>query len=1070
MKGKNFKTEIFWSDSRPVFQNIPDLLKIQYDSFNWFLTQGLREVLDEINPIESVRQGLSLEFVTTEDGIKIDPPTKTPDECLEKGLTYESSIYVKTRLYFKDENRNIKDIKEQMVFLGNIPQMTNRATFIVNGTEKVIVNQITRSPGVFFQEEGHSIIATLIPTRGGWIEFELDSNGIIYIHPNGMKKFPVSLLLRALGYDLDYFSEILGPEELNYLEMTYAKDNVNDRSQAIFEACAKLRPGDVPSREEDALRVIKQMFFDVRRYNLGKVGRYKLNQRLGLNIPLDNYALTEDDLIEIIKRLTMVKTGKDETDDIDHLGNRRIRSVGELLQMQFRAGLARVEKLIREKMALTDPEQASPIALVSTRPLMAAVKEFFNRNPLSQFMDQTNPLSELAHKRRISALGPGGLTRERATFEVRDIHPSHYGRVCPIETPEGPNAGLINYLSTLAIVDEYGFLRTPYYRVKDGKITDEIVYLSATEEDKYTIASFDVHINENREIVDELIHARRKGKFVLCSPKEVDFVGVSPYQTVSISTALIPFLEHDDANRALMGANMQRQAVPLINTEPPLVGTGIEETVARNTGVMVISDVDGIVKKVSSSEIVIETDNKEEKRYQLIKYRRTNQGTCWNQKPIVEVGQRVKKGDVLADGPATSNGKLALGRNVLVAFMPWGGYNYEDAIIISERLVKEDIFTSIHIEEYEIKARDTKLGPEEITRDIPNISEDAIRYLDKDGIIMIGAEVGPNDILVGKVTPKGETELTPEERLLRAIFGEKSRETNDTSLRMPHGEWGKVIDVKVLSRENDDELPPGVNKIVKVRVAQIRKISVGDKLAGRHGNKGVIATILPEEDMPFLEDGTPVDIILNPLGVPSRMNVGQILETHLGWAAKELGLYAIVPPFDEVLGENRSANLVKEMLRKAGLPEDGRVVLYDGRTGEPFNQKVTVGYMYILKLIHLADDKIHARSVGPYSLVTQQPLGGRAQFGGQRFGEMEVWALEAYGAAHTLEEMLTYKSDDVAGRTEAYSTIVSGNLIKEPGIPESFKVLVRELQGLGIKVSAYIGNRLVNLYKIEDES
>jgi len=1070
MRNREFKREIFWTDDRPIFQNIPDLLKIQYDSFYWFLTQGLREVLDEINPIESSRQGLSLEFVTTEDGIRIDSPLRTSDECLEKGLTYESALYVKTRLYYKDEHKDIKDIKEQLVFFGNIPQMTDRATFIVNGTEKVIVNQITRSPGVFFQEAGNSIIGTLIPTRGGWIEFELDNNGIIYIHPNGIKKFPVSLILRALGYDLDYFSEFLGSEELSYLETTFAKDNINDRNQAIFEACGRLRPSDVPSKEEEALKVVKQMFFDVRRYNLGKVGRYKLNQRLGLNIPLDNYALTEEDFVEIVKRLTMVKTEKDELDDIDHLGNRRIKSVGELLQMQFRAGLARVEKLIKEKMALTDPEQASPINLVSTRPLMAAVREFFNRNPLSQFMDQTNPLSELAHKRRISALGPGGLTRERATFEVRDIHPSHYGRVCPIETPEGPNAGLINYLSTLAIVDEYGFLRTPYYRVKDGKMTDEIVYLSATDEEKYTIASFDVRLNKNKEIIDDLVHARRKGKFILCSPEEVDLLGVSPYQTVSISTALIPFLEHDDANRALMGSNMQRQAVPLIQTEIPLVSTGIEEMIAKNTGVVVISDVDGVVRKVSSCEIVIETDDKQEKKYQLVKYRRSNQGTCWNQKPIVETGQRVKKGDVIADGPATSNGKLALGRNVLVAFLPWGGYNYEDAIIISERLVKEDLFTSIHIEEYEVKARDTKLGPEEITRDIPNIGEDTIRYLDKDGIVMIGAEVGPNDILVGKATPKGETELTPEERLLRAIFGEKSKEIKDTSLRMPHGEWGKVIDIKVLTRENDDELPAGVNKIVKVRVAQIRKISVGDKISGRHGNKGVVATILPEEDMPFLEDGTPVDIILNPLGVPSRMNVGQIFETHLGWAAKELGIYAVVPPFDEVLGENRSANLVKEMLRKAELPEDGRVTLYDGRTGEPFDQEVTVGSMYIMKLIHLADDKIHARSVGPYSLVTQQPLGGRAQFGGQRFGEMEVWALEAYGAAHTLEEMLTYKSDDVSGRIEAYSVIVSGNLIKEPGVPESFKVLVRELQGLGIKVSAYIGNKLVNLYKIDDES
>jgi len=1064
MMEKEFKKEIFWSQRLSV-DNLPNLLKIQYESFEWFLKEGLREVLEEFNPIESSRQGLSLEFLTGPDNIKIYDPVKSPEECLEKGLTYESPLYVDVRLTKKDADTHIT----QPVFFGNIPRMTERATFIINGTERVIVNQITRSPGVYFQEEGHSIIATLIPTRGGWIEFEIDGNGLMYIHPNGMKKFLLSFLLKALGYDLEFFRNLMDEDDLKYLKDTFEKDGGLSRTEAIFETCARLRPSDVPSKEKDALDIIRQLLFDEKRYNLGRVGRYKLNQKLKLNISLDNHAFTEEDLINIVVHLIRVKNGKEEEDDIDHLGNRRIRSVGELLQMQFRAGLARVEKIIKERMALQGPEESTPQNLVSTRPLNSAIKEFFNRNPLSQFMDQTNPLSELAHKRRISALGPGGLTRERASFEVRDIHPSYYGRVCPIETPEGPNAGLINYLATLAIVDEYGFLRTPYFKVVNGKVTDQIEYLSASEEENYTIASFDVHLNENYEITDKLVNARRKGKFILCTPKEVQYIGVSPYQTVSVSTALIPFLEHDDANRALMGANMQRQAVPLINTEPPLVGTGIEETVARNTGVLVISDVDGVVKKVTSDEIVVETDDKNIKTFHLVKYRRTNQGTCWNQKPIVKEGQRIKKGDVLADGSATSNGSLALGRNVLVAFLPWSGYNYEDAIIISERLVKEDIFTSIHIEEYEVRARDTKLGPEEITRDIPNISEDAIRYLDKDGIIMIGAEVGPNDILVGKVTPKGETELTPEERLLRAIFGEKSKEIRDTSLRMPHGEWGKVIDVQVLTRDKD-ELPPGVNKIVKVKVAQIRKISVGDKLAGRHGNKGVIATILPEEDMPYLADGTPVDIILNPLGVPSRMNVGQILETHLGWAAKELGIYAIVPPFDEVIEENRSAKLVKEMLRKAGLPEDGKVTLYDGRTGEPFDQKVTVGYMYIMKLIHLADDKIHARSVGPYSLVTQQPLGGRAQFGGQRFGEMEVWALEAFGAAHTLEEMLTYKSDDIKGRTEVYNAIVNGSNIKEPGIPESFKVLVRELQGLGIKVVAYIGGRQINLYKTEDDS
>lgn len=1065
MSGGKIKSEVFWPEKFNIINFLPNLLKIQHESFNWFLNVGLREVLEEFNPIESSRQGLSLYFLTDKENIKITEPLKSPEECLEKGLTYESALYVDTMLIKKDIDNPII----QPVFFGNIPRMTERATFVINGTERVIVNQIIRSPGIYFQEEGHNIIATLIPARGGWIEFEIDNNGLIYIHPNGMKKFLISLLLKALGYDLEFFRNILEEDDLIYLENTFDKDGGLSRTEAIFETCARLRPSDVPSKEKDALDQIRLILFDPRRYDLGRVGRYKLNQRLRLDISSDNHAFTEEDLIEIIKHLIWVKRGKEEEDDIDHLGNRRIRSVGELLQMQFRTGLARVEKIVKERMALQGSEEATPQNLISTRPLNSAVREFFNRNPLSQFMDQTNPLSELSHKRRISALGPGGLTRERASFEVRDIHPSYYGRICPIETPEGPNAGLINYLATLSIVDEYGFLRTPYFRVKDGRVTNEMVYLSAMEEEEYTIASFDVHLNENNEIIDRLVNARRKGKFILCSPKEINFIGTSPYQTVSVSAALIPFLEHDDANRALMGANMQRQAVPLLNPEPPLVGTGIEEVVAKNTGFLVVSDVDGIVKKVSSSEVVVELDNKEIKTFNLIKYRRTNQGTSCNQRPIVEIGDRVKKGDILADGPSTSNGVLSLGRNVLVAFMPWGGYNYEDAIIISERLVKEDIFTSIHIEEYEVRARDTKLGPEEITRDIPNISEETIRYLDKDGIIMIGAEVGPNDILVGKVTPKGETELSPEERLLRAIFGEKSREIRDTSLRMPHGELGKVIDVKVLTRDKD-ELPPGVNKIVKLRVAQIRKISVGDKLAGRHGNKGVIATILPEEDMPYLEDGTPVDIILNPLGVPSRMNVGQILETHLGWAAKELGIYAIVPPFDEFIEENRSANLVKHMLKKAGLPEDGKVVLYDGRTGDPFDQRVTVGYMYIMKLIHLADDKIHARSVGPYSLVTQQPLGGRAQFGGQRFGEMEVWALEAYGAAHILEEVLTYKSDDIKGRTEVYTSIVNASNIKEPGIPESFKVLVRELQGLGIKVSAYVGGKIVNLYKAEDES
>jgi len=1038
----------------PDILEVPDLIAVQKDSYQWFLTDGLAEVFREISPIEDFTGNLAVEFGDYEFGeIKY-----TVDECREKDISYAAPLLVTVRLI----NKETGEIKEQQVFMGDLPMMTEKGTFIINGTERVVVSQLVRSPGVYFDQELDKTsdralyLAKIIPNRGAWLEFEMDKSDVITVRIDRKRKQSVTVLLKALGFGQD--QEIVQLfENASAIQKTLEKDYTDSLEEALVEIYKRLRPGEPPTIDS-ARNLIESLFFNPHRYDLGKVGRYKMNKKLGLNIPLDVTVLTRQDIVETVRYLIKLSQGQGEIDDIDHFGNRRVRASGELIQNQFRIGLTRMERVIRERMTTQDIETITPQTLINIRPIVAAIKEFFGSSQLSQFMDQTNPLASLTHKRRLSALGPGGLSRERAGFEVRDVHPSHYGRMCPIETPEGPNIGLIGSLSTYARINQFGFIETPYRKVEKGKVTNKIEYLTADEEDKYVIAQanalFDKKTGRFRE---DRILVRSREKIETVPPERVDYMDVSPRQIVSVSTALIPFLEHDDANRALMGSNMQRQAVPLLQTEAPLVGTGMEHRAIKDSGEIIVASEDGVVTSLTADLIEIKEDSGKTRVYRLQKFRRSNQGTCINQKPIVREGDRVKKGQVIADGPASDRGELALGRNLLVAFMPWEGYNYEDAIIISERLVKEDILTSIHIEEHEIEARDTKLGPEEITRDIPNIGEDALKDLDEEGIIRIGAEVNPGDILVGKVTPKGETELTAEERLLRAIFGEKAREVRDTSLKVPHGETGKVIDVKVFSREAGDELAPGVNKLVRVYVAQKRKISEGDKLAGRHGNKGVISKILPEEDMPFLADGTPVDIILNPLGVPSRMNIGQILETNLGWAAKvgwsedgkkiEGPLYISTPVFD-----GATENEIKASLKKAGLPVSGKTTLYDGRTGEPFEQPVTVGYIYILKLLHLVDDKIHARSTGPYSLITQQPLGGKAQFGGQRFGEMEVWALEAYGAAYTLQELLTVKSDDVLGRVKAYEAIVKGENIPEPGIPESFKVLVKEMQSLGLNI------------------
>nr|WP_041595822.1 DNA-directed RNA polymerase subunit beta [Halanaerobium hydrogeniformans] len=1022
--------------------DLPDLIYTQLNSYQWFLEEGLKEVFAEISPIEDFSENLVLEFVD----YYLEDPEYTVQECRDRDDTYSASLQVKVRLI----NKETGEVKEQEVFMGDFPLMTDKATFIINGAERVVVNQLVRSSGVYFSDErtkdGRRLITgSIIPNRGAWIEFEYDKKRIISVRVDRTRKLPSTVLLRALGYGTD--SEIIdefGDSEV--IHDTLERDSTESKEEALIELYKRLRPGEPPT-VESATNLLDSLFFDHKRYDMAAVGRYKLNKKLDLEVDKDRKYLHIDDIVETVRYMVNLIYHNDDAyiDDIDHLGNRRLKTVGELLQNQFRIGLSRMERVVRERMTIQDVDVVTPQALINTRPVVASIQEFFGSSQLSQFMDQTNPMSELTHKRRLSALGPGGLSRERAGFDVRDVHHSHYGRICPIETPEGPNIGLIGTMGTYAKTNEFGFLMTPYRRVVDNQVTENIDYLTADEEDKYIIAQANSELDEENKFVSEFVVARKRGDILEVHPDDIDYMDVSTKQLVGVSAAMIPFLENDDANRALMGANMQRQAVPLMITDAPIVATGMEYKAAKDSGAVVIAEKGGEVVNVTSNKIMIKNDEGLIDSYKLMKYKRSNQGSCMNQKPIVEKGDIVDKNDIIADGPSTEKGEMALGRNTLIAFMPWEGYNYEDAILISENLVKEDSFTTIHIEEHEAEARDTKLGPEEITRDIPNVGENALKNLDDRGIIRVGAEVEEGDILVGKVTPKGETELSAEERLLRAIFGEKAREVRDTSLKVPHGEEGKVVDVKVFSREQGDDLKPGVNRLVRVYVATKRKISVGDKLAGRHGNKGVISRILPEEDMPFLPNGEPVEIVLNPLGVPSRMNIGQVLETHLGMAAKELGIYTETPVF------NGATEIeVEDVLEEAGLARDGKTVLYDGRTGERFEGRVTVGLMYILKLHHLVDDKLHARSTGPYSLVTQQPLGGKAQFGGQRFGEMEVWALEAYGAAYTLQEMLTVKSDDVVGRVKAYEAIVKGENVPEPGIPESFKVLIKEMQSLGL--------------------
>ncbi len=1136
--------------------NMPNLIEIQLDSYNWFLKEGLDEVFDDIAAITNYGGNLSLRFVgfhLDRDNVKY-----SIEECKERDATYAAPLKVTVRL----ENTETGEIKEQEVYMGEFPLMTEQGTFIINGAERVIVSQLVRSPGVYYNESfdksGKQLYsATVIPNRGAWLEYETDSNDIIYIRIDKTRKLPITVMARAMGFGSDQeIFNYFGEDER--LKATVEKDATKTREDGLIEIYKRLRPGEPPT-VDSAESLLNALFFDPKRYDLSKVGRYKFNKKLnivprivnhvcaadivspvtgellaekgqkisrdvafnimeeGVNtvdilvddrivrvignhfVPLNKYIeLEETDTLykETVHYPTLIKILSEHrdtleakelrelirqnihdlspkhiirddmfatmsyelglpyavgvTDDIDHLGHRRIRSVGELLQNQFRIGLSRMERVVRERMTIQDQENITPSALINIRPVAAAIKEFFGSSQLSQFMDQTNPLSELTNKRRLSALGPGGLSRDRAGMEVRDVHHSHYGRMCPIETPEGPNIGLIVSLASYARVNEYGFIETPYRMVdkETGRVTEDIRYFTADEEDLYLCAPATEPLDEAGHFMDERVTVRRREDVISVPRAEVDLVDVSPKQLVSVATAMIPFLENDDASRALMGANMQRQAVPLLKTQAPIVGTGIEYRAAYDSGVLPKAKNDGVVDFVSASEIRVRRNSDGGlDTVRLQKFKRSNQGTCINQKPLVEKGQSIKAGDILADGPSTDLGEIALGKNIRIGFLTWEGYNYEDAMLISEELVRDDIFTSIHIEEYEAMARDTKLGPEEITRDIPNVGEDALKDIDERGIIRIGAEVRSGDILVGKVTPKGETELTAEERLLRAIFGEKAREVRDTSLRVPHGEQGIIVDVKVFTRENAAELPAGVNMLVRCYIAQKRKISVGDKMAGRHGNKGVISRVLPEEDMPFLPDGRPLQICLNPLGVPSRMNIGQVLEVHLGWAARQLGWHVATPVFDGATYEN-----IEDLLEEAGFRRDGKTTLYDGRTGEPFDNPVTVGYMYILKLAHLVDDKIHARSTGPYSLVTQQPLGGKAQFGGQRFGEMEVWALEAYGSAHTLQEILTVKSDDVVGRVKTYEAIVKGENIPEPGIPESFKVLIKELQALCLDV------------------
>ena len=1035
--------------------DLPDLIEVQKKSFEWFLKEGLKEELLSFSPIKDYTGRLELHFLPN---YTFDNAKYTVEEARIHDATYAKQLRVMIRLV----NRDSGEIKEQEVYIGDIPTMTDKGTFIVNGAERVIVSQIVRSPGVYFKCDpsptGKRLYnATMIPNRGAWLKIETDSNDIIHVKIDKNRKILATTLLKAMGITVSEMESKF--THFEFLKKTLEKDTTETTDDALIELYKKLRPGD-PASPQGGRQILESRFFDEKKYDIGRVGRYKLNKKLNLNIPKNQRTLTVEDIVSTIEYLINLTYDEGQLDDIDHLGNRRIRSVGELLQNQFRVGLSRIERIVKERMTLQDSETLTPLNLLNTKPLVASLKEFFGSSQLSQFMDQTNPLAELTHKRRISALGPGGLQRERAGFAVRDIHPSHYGRICPIETPEGPNAGLIGSLATHAKVNDYGFVESPFFVVKDGVVTNEVVYMTADADENYRCAPADVKLTKDRKFVEKVVPARYRSEFIMCDASKIDFVGVCPIQIISVATSMIPFIEHDDANRALMGSNMQRQAVPLLITERPRVGTGLESRVAKDSGMVIVADVDGTVERVVGEEIVIRDTHGKPHIYTLMKYVRSNQDTCINQKPIVHEGDKVKAGDVIADGASTCGGELSLGKNILVAYMPWEGYNFEDAILLSERCVHDDIFTSLHIEKLEIEARQTKLGPEEITREIPNVSEDALRHLDERGIVRIGARVYADDILVGRVTPKGESEHPPEEKLLRAIFAEKARDVKDNSLRVPHGEGGRVLDVKVFDREKGDELPPGANTVIRVYIAQKRKVSVGDKLSGRHGNKGIVSRILPKEDMPFLPDGTPVDIVLNPLGVPSRMNVGQTYELLLGLAAYLTRDYYEAPAFDEMYGENQSEIATKaELLRgikESGcdwVGEDGKVLLIDGRTGEPFDRPVAVGWTYFLKLVHLVDDKIHARSTGPYSLVTQQPLGGKAQFGGQRFGEMEVWALEAYGAAYTLQEMLTIKSDDVNGRNRAYEAIVKGDNIPRPGIPESFKVLVRELQSIGLDIT-----------------
>ncbi|WP_433176428.1 DNA-directed RNA polymerase subunit beta [Actinoallomurus sp. CA-150999] len=1088
---------------------VPDLLALQTESFDWLLgnerwkarvnaaqqagrkdvpTQsGLEEIFEEISPIEDFSGTMSLSFRDH----RFEPPKYSVEECKDKDMTFSAPMFVTAEFI----NNSTGEIKSQTVFMGDFPLMTPRGTFIINGTERVVVSQLVRSSGVYFDRaldktsDKDIFGVKVIPSRGAWLEFEVDKRDNVGVRIDRKRKQSVTVLLKALGWDDARILERWGDYES--MRVTLEKDHTTGQDDALLDIYRKLRPGEPPTKES-AQTLLENLYFNPKRYDLAKVGRYKVNKKLGLDLDLAQGTLTEDDIVTTIDYLVRLHAGEEEvtgpagrtipveTDDIDHFGNRRIRSVGELIQNQVRLGLARMERVVRERMTTQDVEAITPQTLINIRPVVASIKEFFGTSQLSQFMDQTNPLAGLTHKRRLNALGPGGLSRERAGMEVRDVHPSHYGRMCPIETPEGPNIGLIGSLSSYGRVNSFGFIETPYRKVVDGRVTEQIDYLTADEEDRHVVAQANTPLEDDGTFVENRVLVRRKGGEVeFIPPSEVDYMDVSPRQMVSVATAMIPFLEHDDANRALMGSNMQRQSVPLLRSEAPLVGTGMEYRAATDAGDVITAEKAGVVEEVSADYITVMNDDGTRTTYRVAKFKRSNQGTCFNQKPIVDEGQRVEVGTVVADGPCTDNGEMALGKNLLVAFMPWEGHNYEDAIILSQRLVQDDVLSSIHIEEHEVDARDTKLGPEEITRDIPNVSEEVLSDLDERGIIRIGAEVTTGDILVGKVTPKGETELTPEERLLRAIFGEKAREVRDTSLKVPHGEEGKVIGVRVFSREEGDELPPGVNELVRVYVAQKRKITDGDKLAGRHGNKGVISKVLPIEDMPFLEDGTPVDIVLNPLGVPGRMNVGQVLETHLGWVASrgwkvdgddaewkrqlkaigadaaDPGTNVATPVFDGAREEEITELLDSTMPNRDGnrmVQKTGKARLFDGRTGEPFKDPIAVGYIYILKLLHLVDDKIHARSTGPYSMITQQPLGGKAQFGGQRFGEMEVWALEAYGAAYALQELLTIKSDDVLGRVKVYEAIVKGENIPEPGIPESFKVLIKEMQSLCLNV------------------